>query len=94
MELNYKGSFFRDLDNISNRYLMIAIKKKIQEIASAKSLAHVSYLKRFKAYTDTWYKIEIHPEHNDKVYWILCIIKNNVLELRRVKSETYFKKHY
>ena len=94
MELNYKGSFLRDLDNISNKYLLIAVSKKIQEIKSANSTAQISRLKRFKAYTDIWYKIEIRSENNNKIYWILCTIKNNLLELRRIKPEIYFKKHY
>ena len=94
MELNYKSSFLRDLDNIGNKYLLVAVSKKIQEVKSANSPAQISRLKRFKAYTDTWYKIEIRSEHNNKIYWILCTIKNNLMELRRIKSESYFKKHY
>jgi len=94
MELNSKGSFYRDLDNINNKYLLQAIKKKIAEIKRAKDISHISHLKRFRTYSRSWYKIEIIPEHSGKTYWILCTIRNNLVELRRVKPESYFKKNY
>ncbi len=94
MELNYKGSFRRDYNSIGNRELIKALEKKITEIKKAKDISRVSHLKRFRTYTRNWYKIEIAPEHGDKTYWILCTIRNNLVELRRVKPESYFKKNY
>ena len=94
MELNFKGSFFRDLDNINNRYLLLVVKKKRDEIISAKSISQISHLKRFRVRSNAWHKIEITPEHSDKAYWILCTIRNDVVEFRRLKPEGYFKKNY
>jgi len=94
MELTYKGSFFRDLDKISNRYLLQAVKKKIKEIQSAKSPLQISSLKKFRSLYRIWYKIEIQTEQNNKIYWILCTIKNNAVEFRRIKTEQFFKNNY
>jgi len=94
MELNYKGSFFRDLDTINNRYLLKSVKKKIDEIKTAKSPLEVVRLKKFRERNRIWYKIEIRAEYGEKIYWILCIIKNNIIELRRIKSESFFKKNF
>ncbi len=38
MELKYKGSFFRDLDNISNRNVIESVKEKIDEIESVNNI--------------------------------------------------------
>lgn len=94
MELNYKGAFRRDYNSIGNRELIKALKKKIAEIKKAKDISHINHLKRFRTYVRNWHKIEITPEHSDKSYWILCTIKNNRVELRRVKPESHFKKNY
>jgi hypothetical protein len=94
MELNYKGTFRREYNALGNRELIKALKKKIAEIKKVKDISHISRLKRFRTYTRSWYKIEITPEHSDKAYWILCTIRNNVVEFRRLKPEGYFKKNY
>ena len=94
MELVYKGSFFRDLDNINNRYLILAVKDKIHQIESAKTPLQISQLKQFRARSKVWYKIEITVNHNNKIYWMLCVIRKNIVELRRIKPEIYFKKHF
>lgn len=94
MELIYKGSFRRDYNSIGNKELIKAIKNKIEEIKSAKTATHISRLKRFRTHTDTWYKIEVHTEHGNKIYWILCTIRNNLVEFRRIKPENFFKKNY
>ena len=94
MELSYKGSFFRDLDDINNRYLVLAIKEKINEIESVKKQEQISRLKQFRKRSKVWYKIEIHVKNNSKIYWMLCIIRKNNVELRRIKPESYFKKNF
>ena len=48
MELIYKGSFRRDYNAIANKELVKSIKKKIDEIKSAKSLLQISRLKKFR----------------------------------------------
>jgi hypothetical protein len=94
MELIYKGSFRRDTNSIANKELMKALKRKIDEIKSANSVSQISRLKRFRARNKIWYKIEIHTAQGNKIYWILCIIRNNVVEFRRLKPESYFKKNF
>jgi hypothetical protein len=94
MELNFKGSFLRDLEKIQNKYLLKALSDKIREIKSAKNSTQISQLKKFKAYKSIWYKIEIHQEHGNKIYWLLCIIRKNKVEFRRIKTESFFKKNY
>ncbi len=94
MELIYKGSFRRDYNVIANKELIKSIKKKIDEIKSAKSLLQISRLKKFRKRQKVWYKIEIHTVQKRKIYWMLCVIRNETVELRRVKPESYFKKKF
>jgi len=94
MELNFKGSFFRDLNNIGNKYLLIAVKEKIEEAKRAKSSAQISRLKQLKTRKRVWYKIEVRTKHNNKIYWILCVVRKNLIEFRRIKPEMYFKRKY
>ena len=94
MELIYKGSFRRDYKSIANRELIKSIKKKIDEIKSAKSLSQISRLKKFRERQKVWYKIEIHTAQKGKIYWILCVIRNETIEFRRVKPESYFKRKF
>ncbi|MBL7893539.1 MAG: hypothetical protein JNL63_12975 [Bacteroidia bacterium] len=94
MELRYRGSFRRDYNSIGNKELIKALKKTIVEIKAAKNTSQISRLKRFKARSHNWYKIESRTVHGGKIYWILCVIRNNVVELRRVKPESFFKKNY
>jgi hypothetical protein len=94
MELVYKGTFRRDYNAIANKELIKALRKKIDEIKAASSISQISRLKRFKARQKVWYKTEIHTAHGNKIYWILCIIRNNTVEFRRVKPESYFKKNF
>lgn len=94
MELRYRGTFFRDLDNIKNQYVLLAVKNKITEIKIAKSITQISRLKQFRERKRIWYKMEIRPAYGKKIYWFLCIIEKNSVELRRIKPETFFKKHF
>ncbi len=94
MELRYRGAFFRDLDKIKNRYILHAVKSKVTEIRAAKGINQISRLKQFRERNRIWYKTEIRPAHGRKIYWILCIIQKNIVELRRIKSEIFFKKRF
>jgi len=94
MELIYKGSFRRDYNAIANKELIKSIKKKIDEIKSAKNLSQISRLKKFRERQKVWYKIEIYTVQKRKIYWMLCVIRNETVELRRVKPESYFKKKF
>ena len=94
MELSFKGSFFRDLDVINNRYVATAIKEKITQIESAKKIAQISRLKQFRSRSKVWYKVEIVVKQNNKIYWMLCTIRNDAVVLRRIKPESYFKKNF
>lgn len=92
MELVFRGSFFRDWDNITNRELSKAIEEKKNEIKAAKNLSQISYLKKLRIRT-SWYKIELRLNQR-KIYWILCVIQppKGKIEFVRLKPEVYFKK--
>ena len=94
MELKYKGSFFRDLESISNKYVLQSLKEKILEIESAKASNQISRLKLFKARKRIWYKIELRPHFTKKIYWILCVITEGAIDFRRIKPESFFKKKF
>lgn len=94
MELIYKGTFRRDYNLINNKELIKALKKKFDEIRFAKNISKITSLKQFKARERIWYKIEVRAEYGNKKYWILCIIRKNIVEFRRVKPESFFKKHF
>lgn len=66
MELSYKGSFFRDLDEVNNRYVLMAVKEKIAEIKSAKNTKNISQIKQFKSRSKTWFKTEITVKQTEK----------------------------
>ena len=72
----------------------LAVKEKINEIESAQTTTQVSYLKQFRSRSKIWYKIEITVKQNNKIYWMLCVIRKNNVELRRIKPEIYFKKNF
>ncbi len=93
MELVFRGSFFRDWDNINNKELSKAIEEKKNEVKAAKNLSQISHLKKLRIRT-IWYKIEL-PISKRKIYWILCVIQQqtNRIEFVRLKSEGYFKKN-
>lgn len=78
MELSYKGTFFRDLDNIDNRYVRFAVRKKIAEAGKAKNLNQIQNLKKLRMY-ETRYRIEIKISEY-KIYWILCTIVANKIK--------------
>lgn len=77
MEWDYRGSFLRDWE-------------KINEIERAPDSKHITHLKKLRIY-ETRYRIEIALSKK-KIYWILCVIARNKIELVRLKPEVYFKK--
>lgn len=85
-----KGSFYRDWSKIGNRELSKILEKKIEEIETAKNILQISRLKKLRNYSAR-YKIELIA--GKKIYWALCILRDNKVELLRLKSETYFKKN-
>jgi len=91
VELKYRNSFFRDLDNISNRELSRNLENliiKIQEAHTIGSIPRLKKLKRTKAFE---YKIELQVQ--TKVYWILADVYSEQLEFVRIKSEAWCKKN-
>ncbi len=90
MRIVIKGSFYRDWTNIDNKELSKTLQKKIEEVESAKNISQISYLKKLRNYSAR-YKIEIIV--GKKIYWALCVIRDNKIEFLRLKSETYFKKN-
>ena len=48
------------------------------------------HLKKLRNYSAR-YKIELKA--GNKIFWALCIVKENKIELLRLKSEIYFKKN-
>ena len=90
MEWNYRGSFLRDWEKINSRLLTRALQKKFKEIERAGSPGNIAHLKKLRSY-ETRYKIEIALSPQ-KIYWVLCIVSRNKIELVRLKPEKYFKK--
>lgn len=91
MELTYKGTFLRDWRGYSSRELTRALKDIIVLLENAESPDQIPRLKRLRA-RRSWHKIEIVTE-SGKIYWVLCVIRKNTVELVRVRSEVYFKKN-
>jgi hypothetical protein len=89
MELRYRNSFFRDLDNISNRALGRTIENLIQKIEIADSPIGVPRLKRLKWTREYECKIELQVQ--TKTYWILADIHGKQLQFVRIKSEAWCK---
>ncbi len=85
-----KGSFYRDWKKIQNKELSKILRKKIDEIESAENSLQISRLKKLRNYSSR-YKIEITA--GKKIYWALCVVTGNKIELLRLKSEVYFKKN-
>jgi len=90
MQIVIKGSFYRDWNSIGNKELSKALKNKIDEVELAKNITRISHLKKLRNYSMR-YKIEIAA--GSKIYWALCIIRENKIEFLRLKSEKYFKKN-
>ena len=90
MQLVVKGSFYRDWSNIRHRELSNILRKKIDEVESARSISQISRLKKLRNYSSR-YKIEIIA--GKKIYWVLYIVRENKVEFLRLKSEIYFKKN-
>ena len=89
MELTYRNSFFRDLDNIGSREPSRQIEKLIQQIGKADSISSIHRIKQLKRSKEYEYKIELHVQ--TKIYWILCDVYNKRIEFIRIKSEVWCK---
>ncbi len=90
MLLVVKGSFYRDWKKIGNKELSRLLKVKISEIETASRSSQIGHLKKLRNYSAR-YKIELKA--GNKIFWVLCIVKENKIELLRLKSEIYFKKN-
>ena len=89
MELIFKNSFFRDLDNIGSRAPNKEIEKLLLKISKAETLSSIPGLKQLRHTKQFEYKIELKVQ--TKVYWILCDAYSDRIELIRIKSETWCK---
>jgi len=90
MQIVIKGSFYRDWNKLDNKELSKILLKKITEVESAKNISQISHLKKLRNYSAR-YKIELKAGR--KIYWTLCVLRENKIEFLRLKSETYFKKN-
>lgn len=90
MQVIIKGSFHRDWSNTGHRGLSRILQQKIVEVESAKSISQISHIKKLRNYSSR-YKIEIIS--GKKIYWALCIVRENKIEFVRLKTEVYFKKN-
>ena len=90
MELTSHNSFYRDLDNTSNRELHHAIEHLSNKIRSAHSIVQIPGMKPLRNHA-YGYKIELKVQ--SKIYWILCEAFHNKLIFVRLKSEVWCKKN-
>jgi hypothetical protein len=90
MELKFRNSFFRDLDNIKSQNLKTAIQKLLVKAQTASSPASISGMKQLKRTKAFEYKIELKV--HTKVYWILCDIQKERIVFIRIKSEAWCKR--
>lgn len=89
MELRFRNSFFRDLDNISNRGLNRSLATLIERIEKSESSVNIPRLKKLKRTKAFEYKIELSVQ--SKVYWILADVYASHIEFIRIKSEAWCK---
>jgi hypothetical protein len=89
VELIFKNSFFRDLDNIGSRAPKKEIEKLILKISPARTISTIPGIKQLHRTKQFEYKIELKVQ--TKVYWILCDVYSDKIELIRIKSETWCK---
>ena len=89
MELTFRNSFFRDLDNISSRESNRALQQLIDKISKAESLTAIPRLKQLKRTRSYECKIELRVQ--SKIYWILCDAYSSRIEFIRIKSEAWCK---
>lgn len=89
MELAFRNSFFRDLDNIGSRAPNKEIENLFLIISKAQILSSIPGIKKLRHTKQFDYKIELKVQ--TKVYWILCDLYANKIELIRIKSETWCK---
>jgi hypothetical protein len=91
VELTFRNSFFRDLDNINSKGPNREIEKLIPKVISADSVFGIPRMKQLKHSKQFEYKIELRVQ--TKIYWILCDVHNDKVEFIRIKSETWCKKN-
>ena len=91
MELQFRNSFFRDLNILKSRALKQSLQSLLQKIESAKSINTIQGIKLMRHTTQFEFKIELKVQ--TKIYWLLCDLYQDRIEFIRIKSETWCKKH-
>jgi len=89
VELTFRNSFFRDLDNIGSRAPNKEIERLIAIISKASSTSSVPRMKQLRHSKQFEYKIELKVQ--TKIYWILCDVHSGKIEFIRIKSEAWCK---
>ena len=89
MELTFKNSFYHDLDNIGSPASNKEIEKLLLKISKAQTLSSIPGIKQLRQTKQFEYKIELKVQ--TKIYWILCDVYSDRIELIRIKSETWCK---
>jgi len=89
VELAFRNSFYRDLDNIGSRAPSKEIEKLLLKIPSANILSDIPRLKQLKRTNQYSCKIELKVQ--TKIYWILCDYYSDTIEFIRIKSEAWCK---
>jgi hypothetical protein len=90
VELKFKKSFIRDIDDIGSKEPTRAIEELIRKIKEAKSIYQIQ---RAKALRQSKYEYKIELRVQSKIYWILCDIRGNIVLFLRIKSESWCKKN-
>jgi len=82
MELIAKGTFYRDLENRSNRKIRKAVKEILMQIQQAKTVSEINHLKKLKKF-DIHYRIKVTNDYRIGVIirgnkiWLTCFGHRN-----------------
>ena len=87
MELNVKGSFYRDVAAYTNSELLLQIYKAIQNIKSAEYASRIHNLKKLRKY-DIHYRIKIAGDYRIGI----LIKKNKIWFVRFGHRSSFYKK--
>jgi len=90
VELKFKKSFIRDIDDIASSEPHKAIENLSQDIKKAHS---ISQIQRIKLLRQSKYEYKIELRVQTKIYWILCDVKGDTVLFLRIKSEAWCKKN-
>jgi mRNA interferase RelE/StbE len=80
MKIIIKPAFKRDSDRVHTKELLQALSYKIEQIENAKSIQHITGLKKLRGYI-TYYRIYVKVSRQS--YRIGAIIKGNTIWLVR-----------